>query len=604
MSIWDKPLESDSEESTSSNPRRSTGPTTRQSRPNTLAVQRGQTKRQDSNESTTKPATRYQRSQSQNSIFRKSTENSKAKTAKTSVGSTVKEGVKPIMTKSKSVTNMSNMSKSNSVQNLNTGSTYGGPSNASIGGKVRPMTRSTSKLKPSSKSTFYASTPNLAGTLDDTDDDDYGFAPNLKLYADISLSSSTPDLLDDDSVSVGSQSSDSSRGKPSSARKTLPDTKRFSTGTPSRKSNVDVRKSLPGRRLLSNTKLDDRDLMPPPPTTSVARAKGVNSVSKSKQEIFLKRATRKTTTFELTFDEAKNILKGKSGILTDDKSFDTTNPTTTISYTFSNSTSSSSCTYTTTSTSCVSSYSSPRSIPKVTTPPLKLTPNQIMIESEIDSTAAEIRRQNLIDSAFQNLASMEASPNDIPERDCTPSTSSYLSSSSVPFSNSLSHIRNGYTANEAATDEVSTFNSQYSWGNSNVIDSEENDSDSPCKSVRERIAKLNASMSPRTSASEQTKTTTTTQPTYGPGTGSKQVSPGSCSSPRSSGVGSSLDSEMAAKAFAGMTPPSDSEDTDKNGAAWFPSGKQVSVKLSVSCVHSWDSFQDNHLVCNLYYFKN
>ncbi|KAK3093427.1 hypothetical protein FSP39_015602 [Pinctada imbricata] len=516
VSVWDKPMESDSEESTSSNPRKSA---TRQSRPTTLSV--SNRRKQDTKE--TKPESRYPlRSQSQGSLYRRSTESSKAKTSKTGPVTTPTDNKKPLM-KSRSITNVTNLSKSNSTQNLASKTNSEKP-------KAPPRS---SKLKPTAKSTFYSSTPNLAG-LDDTDDEDFTVS-NLRLCADISLSSSTPDLLDDDTVSVDSQSTDSEREKPSSGRRIQPDPKRFSTGTPSRVSaqRTDARKSLPGRKLLSHATASDRDLMPPPSSTSVLKTKGDSSVVKSKQEIFLKRAmqTRKRTTFELTFDQAKEILKGKSGILTgESSSFEKTKTTSTVSYSTSNSTTTTSCSHSTSVSPSISSsvttYSSvtpKRNIPKVTSPPIHLTPNQIMIESEIDSTAAEIRRQNMIDSAFQNLASLEAYPDDIPERDYNPSTSSYISPSlpSVSNTSSSTNIQQNYQLKEARTLPTHHRHSPPSH-----IDTDENDSDTPSKSVRERIAQLNAHNSPRSSEQRRGQPSSS-QVTYGPGQGTMQASPGS-----------------------------------------------------------------------------
>lgn len=384
--------------------------------------------------------------------------------------------------------------------------------NLNNGGKKQSTKTRTGK--PLSKSAAYASTPNLLSALSDTSED-------LELDNTIvsgNLSNSVPDLLDEDPQKVKSK-----RGE---ATKFLPETKRFSTGTPKRVNSASelgkkpARMSLPGRQILSDK--SDKELMPPPPTTNI-------SVTKSKQSVFIKRATRSQTRSkqELTLDQAKNILKGNSGILPQKQG---SSPPV--------------------SENVRSTPPSGKSIPKVTSPPVHLTSNILEIATEIEMTADELRRQK-IESAFQNLSALDASPNDLPEKDYTPqnhnSSITSLTSVSTLSNNQLSPP--DYLANSLPAHNDTPLND--SW-NSTLTSHSDNELDNtPSKSIKERIAQLTSRSSPQPAVTSSPSSLA-------------MYSPGSNASQYSSGVGSSLDSETATRMFQGISPPTNSHRSQEN----------------------------------------
>lgn len=457
-------LTSDSDDSSSG------GRPTRRSRPSTLSISREERKKLEP------------RSHSHSSSYRKQTASSQAR----------------LSTERRELGN--GLSKSTSMTNLNNG-----------GKKQSTKTRTS---KPLSKSAAYASTPNLLSALSDTSED-------LELDNTIvsgNLSNSVPDLLDEDPQKVKSK-----RGE---ATKLLPETKRFSTGTPKRVNSASelgkkpARMSLPGRQILSDK--SDKELMPPPPTTNI-------SVTKSKQSVFIKRATRSQTRSkqELTLDQAKNILKGNSGILPQKQG---SSPPV--------------------SENVRSTPPSGKSIPKVTSPPVHLTSNILEIATEIEMTADELRRQK-IESAFQNLSALDASPNDLPEKDYTPqnhnSSITSLTSVSTLSNNQLSPP--DYLANSLPAHNDTPLND--SW-NSTLTSHSDNELDNtPSKSIKERIAQLTSRSSPQPAVTSSPSSLA-------------MYSPGSNASQYSSGVGSSLDSETATRMFQGISPPTNSHRSQEN----------------------------------------
>lgn len=457
-------LTSDSDDSSSG------GRPTRRSRPSTLSISREERKKLEP------------RSHSHSSSYRKQTASSQAR----------------LSTERRELGN--GLSKSTSMTNLNNG------------GKKQSTKTRTGKLL--SKSAAYASTPNLLSALSDTSED-------LELDNTIvsgNLSNSVPDLLDEDPQKVKSK-----RGE---ATKLLPETKRFSTGTPKRVNSASelgkkpARMSLPGRQILSDK--SDKELMPPPPTTNI-------SVTKSKQSVFIKRATRSQTRSkqELTLDQAKNILKGNSGILPQKQG---SSPPV--------------------SENVRSTPPSGKSIPKVTSPPVHLTSNILEIATEIEMTADELRRQK-IESAFQNLSALDASPNDLPEKDYTPqnhnSSITSLTSVSTLSNNQLSPP--DYLANSLPAHNDTPLND--SW-NSTLTSHSDNELDNtPSKSIKERIAQLTSRSSPQPAVTSSPSSLA-------------MYSPGSNASQYSSGVGSSLDSETATRMFQGISPPTNSHRSQEN----------------------------------------
>lgn len=458
-------LTSDSDDSSSG------GRPTRRSRPSTLSISHEERKKLEP------------RSHSHSSSYRKQTASSQARlsTERRELGSGI--------------------SKSTSMTNLN-----------NSGGKKQSTKARTGKSL--SKSAAYASTPNLLSALSDTSED-------LELDNTIvsgNLSNSVPDLLDEDPQKV--------KSKKGEATKLLPETKRFSTGTPKRVNSASelgkkpTRMSLPGRQILSDK--SDKELMPPPPTTNI-------SVIKSKQSVFIKRATRSQTRSkqELTLDQAKNILKGNSGILPQKQG---SSPPV--------------------SENIRSTPPSSKSIPKVTSPPVHLTSNILEIATEIEMTADELRRHK-IESAFQNLSALDASPNDLPEKDYTPQNPN----SSITSLTSVSTLSNSqlsppdYLANSLPVHNDTPLND--SW-NSTLTSHSDNELDNtPSKSIKERIAQLTSRSSPQPAVTSSPSSLA-------------MYSPGSNASQYSSGVGSSLDSETATRMFQGISPPTNSHRSQEN----------------------------------------
>jgi hypothetical protein len=394
--------------------------------------------------------------------------------------------------------------------------------NSSTGKKQSTKPRVSKSL---SKTAAYASTPNLAAALSDTSED---WDPDSAVISG-NLSNSVPDLLDDQPQKL--------RSKRNEVKKVLPETKRFSTGTAKKVSTTTTpttsrkpaRMSLPGRQISSDkSEKKDKELMPPPSTT------GVN-ITKSKQNVFIKRATRSQAQQkqELTLDQAKNILKGNSGILRQGAS----TPVSEKSPRFT--------------------PPSNRAIPKVTSPPVHLSSNILEIATEIEMTADNLRRQKM-EAAFQNLSALDASPNDLPEKDYTPQSSSssqasVATNSSQSSLTSVSTLPNSqlipteYLANSHQSHSDSQLND--TWTSTLTSQSDNELDDTPSRSIKDRIAQLTSRSSP-----QETRVTVSSSPSS-----LAMYSPGSATSQYSSGVGSSLDSETATRFFQGVSPPTNSQ---------------------------------------------
>lgn len=205
----------------------------------------------------------------------------------------------------------------------------------------------------------------------------------------------------------------------------------------------------------------DRDLMPPP---------ALPNVMKMKQETrFMKRAQqprRKTTgTSELTFEEAKNILKGNSGILNgrtekDRKRSSSTSPTGNRA-----------------KFSAVELELTSSNIGEITDPTLLDT------AAEIEMTAATIKRKSApVADAGSHL---EASPRDLPERDIPPERDATRARSKSTKSAKILKLK-PQPLNDVNTDMYSVDDSTRDSG---LSTQEDDGCSSP--SVKERIAKLN-----------------------------------------------------------------------------------------------------------------
>ncbi|XP_052106748.1 mitogen-activated protein kinase-binding protein 1-like isoform X4 [Mytilus californianus] len=501
---WDRDSETGSETSSSG---RSTKSDKKSSRPSTLRLGRS-----ESSKTLNETPKRELRSQSQSGAHRymKKTESSKAK-----------------ITKTPSSSNILNTPKSSELSDSSDTSKSKGP----------VAKRRSNFIK---KKGFHASSPNLM----DIDVESRGNKSNLLSSARLNLSSSTPDLLDIDTppsrYSTGTpkrppRSSSSSRGEGSVLR---------GSGRLSLPANP------PKDSAKSKFSKNDKDLMPPP--QNLPSKLKQEQAKNAKQDIFLKRATmaKRQNSNDLTLDQAKSILMGKSGILEDKKSKETTVTVDKVPVNHSN--------------SSFPLHSSSPTYPEFSSNQDHLSdPKLVGIATEIETTVSELRRKSIIDQAFQKLTDLDASPYDIPERDSSPRQVKFNNSTdshdNIP-SNSSSHSKDNSAINSSKDSNTGLSEEDISLG------------------VRERIAMLNAHSSPRSDGSSprcsspritsstkinlnsstkhQTKVVSNS---HSNPTNLSQPAGLNLSPPNSSGIGSSLDSDTAAKMFSSseaLSPPS------------------------------------------------
>ena len=352
----------------------------------------------------------------------------------------------------------SNLSKSNSMNNLLSDEEE--QETTPRGTNRRPRSKwSTSKM------TSFASVPNLLNPEDDG-------KLSLSSSRDSSLSDRSKQDINDNVISDKKVDKQTRTTKSSQvSNSALKTSKRAaSTGRLSgehSRSNADDKKGLNKGVTSSVTNLKsvgkgkDRDLMPPPAVTNVA---------KTKQETrFMKRAQqprRKTTgTSELTFEEAKNILKGNSGILDGkkEKRSSSTSPSRNRS-----------------SLSSVESGLTSSDIGEITDPAILST------ATEIEMTAAEIRRKSAPSSNVLSGFELEASPHDLPERDIPPerdtSRTPSKSSNTAKLVGIKPHPLKGFDSDISAENRNSPRDSGFLT---------QDDEECPSPSVKERIARLN-----------------------------------------------------------------------------------------------------------------
>ncbi|XP_060081771.1 WD repeat-containing protein 62-like isoform X2 [Ylistrum balloti] len=566
--IWDS-RSSTSEDSSDQKTPTNKSPS-RRSRPSTLTLEREKKRREASVEVPIRGGEKKvtPRSQSQSSLYRQ-TESSKAKKSMGSSNSLAQQD-------RQTPKHSSNLTKSTSMTNLS-------------GGERLSLPKSRPRMEAKKLSSLYTSTPNLLQALDKNSDCD-DIPSKLKVQSDISLSDS--DLLDEDIPKTTSKKGSQAR---TSTSKSPADVKRSSMGGVVSKSVRSSSATRAGRLSLpaspavsadnrtvkkSSVLKEDKDLMPPP-------SKGV--VSKGKQDTFMRRAVQSNRkgVSELTLAQAKDILLGKSGILGSNSrsstntssTVTTTSSSTKLSHSKPSACSTKSSTKPSTSkqsvhsstfpkysvantssvcttsvamtaissssmTNCITSNSlSPRSLQKEA--------NHRQIATEIESTAAEIRSKNIMEAAFQNLSVLDASPNDLPERDL-PQVSSLSKSPVVSGTNVIStpKWRDLYSedVNKVVTDD-------YVNQPSGTQEEEEENGLAHSTSIKERIAMLQSHSSPQSSPRSTSTAHITLTPSKSPGSTpcvAKSGSPVSSTlSPRSSsGIGSSLDSDVASKLFA------------------------------------------------------
>ncbi|CAL1528416.1 unnamed protein product [Lymnaea stagnalis] len=356
-----------------------------------------------------------------------------------------------------------------------------------------------------SKLSFYASTPNLILGAEDDDDEPevkpqkpevkFSSTSNLRALAD--MSRSVPDVNDADS-STDSSSSSSATNK--LVRRSGP---------------VQIRQTS---RFSSAPK--DIQLMPPPSTipasshATIFTAKPTAAGFQTKKDGRDAQPRRKSSTSEMTLDQAKSILSGKSGVL---KKVPGPTPIPLIPSSAAgarpvrnslNSTSSISSTIT----------SGSNSPPIFDSELAHADPNQLAVAEEIEYTANMLRHQKQanISSHFspERLSStptsnLEASPLDLPERDhpspmqrrtspkpplplSLPPSSSLGTASSQPFqNNSRTPNANGIYAGPS---ETSVKNYDDTLDKSRDVDAENLQG-----TIRDRIAKFQIHSSVRES---------------------------------------------------------------------------------------------------------
>ncbi|XP_059149399.1 WD repeat-containing protein 62-like [Physella acuta] len=345
--------------------------------------------------------------------------------------------------------------------------------------------RSRSKLA-GSKLAMYASTPNLILGAEDDDVETEEkpqkpaaiFSSNLRLSAD--LSRSVPDVNDADSSTDSSSTGSSTK----SSRRSEPLQSKFIS------------------RFSAAAALNDQKLMPPPssiPSTSrfngsSSQTAGTYLLRKDSGEI---QPRRKLSASEMTLDQAKNILLGKSGVL--NKAPETAPIPIVPSRAMRDSRAS--------SISSVSTLMSSGSPPLFDSDLAHASPSQLAVAEEIEYTANMLRHQKQASSHFspERLSShapsnLEASPLDLPERDqpspntrrTSPKPQPPVQSSQCPnFSLSASQpIQSGSLSRTTANNTFTISTDVKSKDFTSVDKSKESGDDETPGSIRDRIARF------------------------------------------------------------------------------------------------------------------
>ena len=330
------------------------------------------------------------------------------------------------------------------------------------------------RSKWSSKMASFASVPNLLVT----DDDEEFTAPPSNIEKSSSLSRSNPDLLEDidgkdnNKTVKNPKANISEPSSPYKRRSVQPEkrsasTSRVSGGTA--KALAEEKKTVfrkVGASVSSVKGGKDRDLMPPPAITNVAKTKPETKFVKRAQQ------ARRKTTSDISLEEAKDILKGNSGILNGDngkrRNSGVGSPTN------------------------VAPEVRPRSVNDKEDIDMITDPKILDVASEIEKTAAEIRRQSGPQSQYSNLA---VSPFEPPEHDTSPERDiPNRHHDSVKYSANTSRSSTHINVEIEPVTKGNTSISDNSLSRSPVSNSNEED-DYPSPSVKERIAKLNKKVS-------------------------------------------------------------------------------------------------------------
>lgn len=336
-----------------------------------------------------------------------------------------------------------------------------------------------------SKMASFASVPNL---LVSDDEDDFTSSP-LNLSKSSELSRSVGDVNDEKENKPVKQSpvkqTDASsasykRRSVQLADKRSASTSRLSGGTA--KALVEERKPMTRRVGASVSSLrnvkgsgNDRDLMPPPAVTEVAKTKPETKFVKRAQQ------ARRKTTSDISLEEAKDILKGNSGIL---KSGDSKPKSRNSSISSASPTN-------------VAPEVRPNSVNDKDHIDIISDPKFLNVASEIEQTAAEIRRHSGPNLQYSDYSSSRYDPpeHDIPpERDIPNLNIGQRNQDSAKYS-----VNNAKTSTHVNVEiePVSKVGKSFPDSEVNIgagIPSQD-DEDYPSPSVKERIARLNKTVS-------------------------------------------------------------------------------------------------------------
>ncbi|XP_067680691.1 mitogen-activated protein kinase-binding protein 1-like isoform X2 [Haliotis asinina] len=463
--------------------------------------------------------TKTNKSSSKTASYLRPTRSSKAKIARASSSSSLP------MSDDGSQSSTNSMTKATSMLNLS----------QSRDPPTSPKKKSSRSL---SKTSFYASTPNLAVCLEEDEEEEIPeSSSNLKGLAD--LSRSVPDINDMDGFSSSTESTTSSgdkrnskgslsgvrRLKESLSRKVASDASRMNRRSmPVGVDYLHAEQKSPGTKRRSVSPFSDKNTMPPPPSTAVSR---------SKHDAFLKRAqAKRRTTADMTLDRAKDILLGKSGILKSSmESVNSDGPgsrKTSLSGGQSQSHSRS-------SSASSNVFESEYGFTSAST---------LATVEDIENTAEEIRRQRAAD----------ASPNDLPERDQNTSLPSRTKSPKPSSSRRSSNADGARVSPRVVSDKKKSQSVE------NLNDTPSKEPDSVLPSVRARVAQymslnkstedLGSSPRPKASLNVNVNTYPSQSPAPSPVPVGRRLSADLRVSPRSqsdTGLGSDTDTDSEIK---------------------------------------------------------
>ncbi|KAL5008973.1 hypothetical protein ScPMuIL_014554 [Solemya velum] len=381
------------------------------SRPHSLHLNKAES---DQVPKTAKPGTARV---SQSSMHKKQTESLKSKSDPPKNRLSKSSSTSSLLKKDDSTKNSYSASRTTSIYNLES---------------KKEQSRPKEKLSAQRKM-LYASVPNLATCLEESEEEQV-----TNLTSCVDLSKSSPD------INVESKKNRGRKGESRNSRDASSLTKRRSSSTSSSSQLKEYKQkpclSLPPDSVekLSEPKTrgswnkipdkGSRQLMPPPMSVSVAKT--------NKHDSFVKKAvqSKRRSTSDLTLDQAKDILLGRSGILgpssisNAEKSRSSSSLNDSLAFNLSD-------TFPPNSTfpSEIDNrdYSKGRNMNNTS---LDVDPTFFSVATEIENVAAEMRCQNIpskndLQQQSISLSELDASPNDLPEKDMPTSAASMFRTS-------------------------------------------------------------------------------------------------------------------------------------------------------------------------------